>query len=443
MGGFITTRTVPLNSPQPSMIKNLSKRSAFFAVCLIGISAFLLWFFNRQLSNEKSSSDAAFAEVPEKTRSSSRESDGPEQDKRRRESIALAAEKWYQELLEKYPEMKPVYRDVPDEKNGYLQYLVLRDRVKEPQLPEELKSMLEGSATWNPASYKAWLAKNQEYFESILRMAELTDCSTKGIDLNRLRNSGETLLAEFGMILRASARLAMEEGNRDTALRYFKALSGLGDRFIDIEEPSVYSAVLYTMVRSPSLDAFREQIFPALGNDPEVLKAWNDAVFRKATPGEDSARIMKGELNVGMRHALLPLLLGDSSKAEGEKIRIDDAASVIDSYTKVLQKAATAFSSQGVERFVVSEADFEVSKFELSSHDAEFLKSGLGVFSSILESKAVEATTTAMVSAALAIRLGENPKPDPVSGLAFRWDPANRTLSTPEVLVWEDSIKIP
>jgi tetratricopeptide (TPR) repeat protein len=425
------------------MIKNLSKRSTLFAVCLLGISAFLLWLFNRQPSNEKLSGNAAVSEVPEKTRSSDRKSDGPEQEKRNRESIALAAEKWYQELLEKYPEMRPVYRDVADEKNGYLQYLILRDRVKEPQLPEDLKSMLQGGTTWNPASYKAWLAKNQGYFESVLRMAELTDCSTKGIDLNRLRNPGEALLAEFGMILRASARLAMEEGNRDTALRYFKALSGLGDRFIDIEEPSVYSAVLYTMVRSPSLDAFREQIFPALGNDPEVLNAWNDAFFRKATPAQDSARIMKGELNFGMRHALLPLLLGDASMSKGEKIRIDDATSVIDSYIKMLQKAATAFSSQGVERFVVSETDFEVPKSELSSHDAEFIKAGQDALVSILQNKAVEATTTAMLSAALAIRLGEQPKPDPVSGLAFRWDPAKRTLSTPEGMVWEDSMKVP
>lgn len=425
------------------MINNLSKRSALFAICLVGITAFLLWFFNRQQSNEKSSGHSAVSEVPEKTRSSSRESDGPEREKRRRESIALAAEKWYQELLEKYPEMKPVYRDVQDEKNGYLQYLILRDRVKEPQLPEDLKSMLEERSPWNPETYKAWLLKNQEYFESVLRMAELTDCSTKGIDLNRLRNRGEALLAEFGMILRGSARLAMEEGNPDTALRYFKALSGLGDRFIDIEVPSVYSGVLYSMVRSPSLDAFREQIFPALGNDPEVLKAWNDAVFRKATPAEDSARIMKGEWNYGMRTFLLQTFLGETSMSEGGKIRIDDAASVIDSYTKVLQKAATAFSSQGVERFVVSKADFEVPKSELSSRDAEFVKAAQYTIVSVLQSKAVEATNTAMLSAALAIRLGEQPKPDPVSGLAFRWDPSSRTLHFREGTGWEDSIKVP
>lgn len=425
------------------MIKNFSKRSALFVICLLGISAFLLLFFNRHQSNEKSSRGSAVSEVPEKTRSSSRESDGPEREKRNRESISLAAEKWYQELLEKYPEMRPVYRDVQDEKNGYLQYLILRDRVKEPQLPEDLKSMLQEKSPWNPGNYKAWLAKNQEYFESILRMAELTDYSTKGIDLNRLRNRGETMLAEFGMILRASARLAMEEGDRDTALRYFKALSGLGDRFIDIEVPSIYSGVLYSMVRSPSLDAFREQLFPALGNDPEVLKAWNDAVFRKATPAEDAARIMKGDWNIMIRHNLLPALLGDTSMFEGENIPISDAASLIDSYTKVFQKAANTFSSQGVERFVVSEVVFEVPKFELSSHDAEFIKSGLGGLSKVLQSKASEATTTAMLSAALAIRLDEKPKPDPVSGLAFRWDPAKRTLSTPEGLGWEDSIAIP
>jgi hypothetical protein len=36
----------------------------------------------------------------------------------------MAAQQWYEELLVKYPQMQPTYRDVPDGQNGFLQFLL-------------------------------------------------------------------------------------------------------------------------------------------------------------------------------------------------------------------------------------------------------------------------------------------------------------------------------
>ncbi len=44
-------------------------------------------------------------------------------------------------------------------------------------------------------------------------------------------------------VLRSSARLALEQGDHDSALRYFIASAGLGDRLIDVEVPCLLSGV--------------------------------------------------------------------------------------------------------------------------------------------------------------------------------------------------------
>jgi hypothetical protein len=64
------------------------------------------------------------------------------------------------------------------------------------------------------------------------------------------------------------------------------------------------------------------------------------------------------------------------------------------------------------------------------------------LYRGIFNSLGVNITNAAMISAAVAVQLGEEPGIDPVSGKRFEWDPKSRTLSCPEGVDGHDPIKL-
>lgn len=382
------------------------------------------------------------------TRSSDRSTEDLVREGRRKESISLAAQKWYEELLEKYPEMKPVYRDVPDEKNGYLQFILLAESVEKPMVPIDWVNMaFQGDAGWDAAKFKAWLAGNQNYFDEILRIAELPDRSAKGIDLGRFVNGPCRLGGEFSGILLASARVAFESGDQEAALRYMKASGGIGDHLVDIEVPSMLGEIVSTNIREHGFKIFRENFLPALANDPDALGRWNQVMFRDEQPAAGYARAMLGEWHTEIRTFLLPTLLGDQSVEKVLPIR--DVTGIIDSYTQAIRRTAGGVFHSGDGRFDVPQATqafppsagLEGKFFDkpgrTTAEDLLFAKRRMA------EAFGMNATQTAMNSAAISILLGEEPTVDPVSGEAFAWNAETRTLSAPGKEDVVDSIVLP
>ncbi|MES2437500.1 MAG: hypothetical protein V4584_00445 [Verrucomicrobiota bacterium] len=210
-----------------------------FLLAAIGV----IWHFARPSVALKRGSDEPETVASSRTKTADRAASDPTRDRRRQESIALASQKWYEELLEKYPQMKPTFRDVPDEKNGFLQFLLLAESLKAPKLSEELFDILRGRSPWDSGKFRAWLEENKDYRDQILRIAELPDQSIKGLDLGRLFSCSRSC-TEFGIILSGSAHLAFEEGDREAALRYARASISLGGHLTDIEAPSMLGAVI-------------------------------------------------------------------------------------------------------------------------------------------------------------------------------------------------------
>lgn len=418
------------------------KPAGMLAVLLLTAAIVLTMIQGRQDSNSLMHPDEAASTVP--TRSADRAASDPERERRRKESISLAAQKWYEELLEKYPRMKPVYRDVPDENNGYLQLLLLVESVEKPRLPADLQSMLSGDGTvWEGGKFKAWLSENQTYFDQILRVAELPDRSTKGIAFDRVYNGAAQLKSEFSWILQASARLAFESGDQESALRYMKASGCLGDHLADIEVPSMLGEVISTGIRAHARDSFRENFLPTLANDPEALRRWNEVIFRIEKPAREYSRAITGEWNTSIRYLLLPALLGDHSVVD-KVMPIDDVTELIDSYTLSMQKSADGISQMGADRFDVTQA---MLAFPKSANDGDSGKvtAGSMLFSirGLAQGFGRQATDSAMNSAAVSILLGEEPPADPVSGKPFIWDPTTRLLTAPEGEDEPESIKVP
>lgn len=399
---------------------------------------------------QKSGSPVSGAEAVARiiTRSSERAISDPEGERRRRESVSVAAQKWYEELLVKYPGMKPVYRDVPDDGNGYLQVLLLAEKVKTRRLPPDLDMMLSGDGTvWDAGKFKAWLAENQAYADEILRIAELPDRSTKGIAFDRVFNDAGRMTSEFSRILLGSARLAFENGDQESALRHMKAAGSLGDHFADIEVPSMLGKVISAGIRSHASDLLFENFLPALADDPEALRRWKEVVFRNEEPAAEYSRAIIGEWNTYIRGMLLPALLGDHS-VTGGVIPVDDVAGVIDSYTIAMQGMADGVSAMGPDRFDIEKAKSAslpagVIKESPPGDEKFTVESILFPIRGLETAFGANASRSAMRKAALFIMLGEQPPVDPVSGEAFAWNADTRKLSLPGNEDEEDSITLP
>lgn len=356
-----------------------------------------------------------------------------EERKRRSASIAIGAQQWYERLLEKYPEMKPVYRDVPDEQNGYLQFMRFAESADGPRLPDELMEMILGRGPiWDAGKFKAWLAENKEYADEILRIAELPDRSSKGFPMNILGGKSRNLGSEFTSILRASSRLAFESGDPEAALRYMAASLKMGDHLTDIETPTMLGEVIATSVRSHARDLFQEQMLPSLAQNPEALQQWKAVLFREEPPSAEYARVLIGEWNTSVRDHLLPALLGEWAFQSSKPFVLPDPDALIDLYTATIRKGAADVASLGPDRFAVPGPESNSSNSTLDAESAKILKELLFGYRGLVEGIGNQATETAMHSAVISILRGEQPVADPVSGKAFQWDPATRTLSPPE-----------
>jgi hypothetical protein len=94
-----------------------------------------------------------------------------------REAVSLAAQLWYEEILEQYPEFKPEFKDVPDDKNGFLQLSsFLEEFVDRSIIPAELRAMIKGREdVWDAKVFESWKSENQELFAR--RGASCTVCT--------------------------------------------------------------------------------------------------------------------------------------------------------------------------------------------------------------------------------------------------------------------------
>lgn len=404
----------------------------------IGYVVATTWHAERRSEEMEAASAADSTQLRTKERE---EPDSLTKDRMRREAASQAAEKWYQRLLEKYPELRPVYRDVPDDQNGYLQFVLFAESFgPDGMLPKDIKLILEGSDSWDPAKVQAWLAENPSHLERILQIAELPDRSNKGISFSKLHGLATRHASDFTRILQASARLAFDSGDQEKALRHLKASVSLSDHFTDIEVPNMLGEIVAIGARRRAQESFQENFLPHL--DPASLAPWNDALFRKEEPASEYSRIIKGEWNFLMREHALPELLGKQPFGKDE-IRIPDVEGFADAYTRIMLKSAEGISAMGPDRFDVDSAKFEAITSGLDPDSAEALRQALRGMAGIIEGLGRTHTQSTMEQATLAVLSGNEMPLDPVSGKPFHWDPDTRTLTAPEGTEDIDPIKVP
>ncbi|QJE94381.1 hypothetical protein [Luteolibacter luteus] len=223
------------------------------------------------------------------------------------------ADKWYQEIVEKHPELAINFKDVPDDQNGFLQLLNFTDRFGQYgadglPLPENIRAILDGKQPWDPAAMANWLEENRALFDEIVAIGLLPDQSVKGIDMDRLKFFSARLPYDCNRLLLAHARMAMEGGDEAGALQSTRAALGISDHLGEIEMPSLLSETVSLLVGQSTRKTIFDHMAAAEGSD---LAAWQELLTRNQHTPEDLARVFLGEWHHSTRSFLLPALLGD------------------------------------------------------------------------------------------------------------------------------------
>ncbi|HEY1123673.1 MAG TPA: hypothetical protein VGE67_18800, partial [Haloferula sp.] len=373
--------------------------------------------------------------------------------KRSREDIQRLAEKWYQDLLEKHPEMQVTFRDVPDERNGYLQFLNFMDRFGKwgadgLPLPENISAMLNGKEPWDGAAMAKWLEENRPLVDEIKAIGLLEDQSVKGIDMQRTMFLGGRLANECSKVLMADARLAMERGDEAAALQSAQAVFGLADHLDRMEMPSLLSETVAVLLRINARKEIVNEILGAEGGTTADLAAWQALLAGNAETSADLANVFFGEWHHTVRSYLMPGLLGDPEYLpilmDSSKV-LKEVDGVIRDPDAVVEAHLRYFTSM-MEQMKNSDL---AGLAELSSTPPD--KAGLSpAGESILDILAVGAsawskgwtrsqTDKAIYQAALLAAGGEEVPLEPYTGKPFVIDHEAGTVSLPED-PWLDSL---
>lgn len=345
----------------------------------------------------------------------------------------------HKKVLARYPELAPAERKVAPERNGFLRWLEFSERIdadparpgtegaKTLGLPRELSLLLSGDAPWDEAAVRAWLTKERSVIDEVRAIGLLPEQSVAGIDVDRYGFISARLAKEATEALLLEARVAAADGDAAAALESVRAARGLADHLGHVETPTLLAATVQILVNLQTQAYVLSEILPALPAGQRDAAAWESALSPEVSGPAEFARLMHGEWNVTARHYLLPML-SDAADPEYPP----DPEALIDYHAGNFVRVIDANRS-------TSPADWpaagwpnipETGHLSRQSADVmEMLFVGANAWSKGLQRAQSQA---ALTQAVFTLMKGQPLANDPVYGQPYRWDPATRTLSTPD-----------
>ncbi|WP_367871738.1 hypothetical protein [Luteolibacter sp. Populi] len=348
--------------------------------------------------------------------------------------IRRLAERWYQQILEKHPEMAVTYKEVPDNENGFLKLLDFIDRYGKHgsngiPMPEEIDSMIGGKSPWDAAVFANWLEDNRALIDEISAIGLLPAQSVKGIDMERLKFTNARVPYDATKLLLARARLAMEQGDEATALQSVQAARGLADHMDRIELPHILSEAVAILLRNSATKYVLDHLLPQAS--PAGLAAWHDLMGNEAETPADLAHIFRGEWHNMTRNFLLPALLGDPAGLPDGWTGPADPDAVVEAYLAYFSNLTTRMKSSALNELVDLSA-IPPETGGLSPDGASMLDT-LSIGSSAWSKSWTRAQTdSAIARAAFLAAVGGELPLEPYTGKPFIIDEASGTIRVPE-----------
>lgn len=350
---------------------------------------------------------------------------------------------WFAEVLARNPGLEPEWRPVPDQENGFLQWLTFSELhqvdgklgSEDLGIPEDIDAMLNGRAEWNADRVERYLASQHEVLETATRIGLLTGQSTAGIDPSRWHFVGARFTKQCADLLLADARLAAEAGDADHALLRTRAAMGLATHYGQVETPSLLMATVGTLVRLQAINHAMDHLLPALQPGPADLAVWRETLRPPFTHGSETfATLLRGEAWVALRGLAIPLLNG-SNDSLGERPELPDPDAFLDSFAQAYLAAAGKAGTATLADFsgsAVKSGWFPPPPAHLSAESRAIygsLSIGPGAWARGWTRAGV---ISARTDAALALLQGAEIPVEPFTGQPFVHDPVARTLQAPD-----------
>ncbi len=358
----------------------------------------------------------------------------------REEAVQLASRQWYEELLESHPGLQIEWRDVPDERNGLLQLAelvnksALDSRGGMAAISEEIIEMIEGRVAWDPVAFRKWSNQNQELMDTVLAISEMPDRSARDITYHDPLAAPPQFVSDMGFLLRATGRLAFDDGDEDLAFRYHAAAMNLAAHLDQVEKTPLLSVIVAHQIRQSVRTEVADNLLPAMSGSHDTVQAWRQMLSPSSNPSPLPANTYISEWHIITREIMLPSLLsGDFSRfhfaspTPDFKPSIPDPALFLDSHAAyVLENAGRL--EQG--ETLISPEQSAAIPDNLSAGGKALLDT-LWFGATVYDAFNIDRTRAAMSDAVWAAHLGEPMPEDPVSGLPFVWDPEEKLLSPP------------
>ena len=220
--------------------------------------------------------------------------------------------KVFTSVLDRHPELKPAWKNVKPEDNGFLHLLQFYEYISGAngqeedyniKLSDELRENLCNESI--NADGLTDVTLYDEVITELGRIAALPASSCAGIDARRI-TFWNISIRNFNSILTAAAINAAQAGDEAQAYSYMKMAVGVSDHFSNAETVSMMGMTYSIVNRSTIYESVMTDIFPHLDLTKEEYSQWYTmlTVNRKQFTLADMAI---GEFNIGMPVSVVPV----------------------------------------------------------------------------------------------------------------------------------------
>ena len=351
-----------------------------------------------------------------------------------------------QKMLAEFPDLAITEQPVPHDENGFLLFYELTQesgRAPGERMPvtPELRNFLKPDAPWDPVAIRAALEANGDLIAKIEHIAALPKRSSADMPEDYTGFISARDMKACSDILLIKARLAAEAKDETEALRLITANFHLASHCDQAEAVSLLGVTCGILIDLQVEDAILTKILPALGRDAD-LPRWRAALSSRPPYTVDRfSNVLRGDWHTTGVHLLFPTLLVMKDRPDDYEELIRAYTAQFDSFSKMIlgQKHAilldlpampspkvrlSAKSGEILELFNVGNTAWGKGYARASSVRAR----NLAALDLLILEKSGTALTAESVSSVT---------PEPLSGQAFVYDPATRTISAPPAIAEE------
>lgn len=341
-------------------------------------------------------------------------------------------------LLARFPELEPEWKNVPDERNGFLRLYGFLDSLEMGSGGESSKPLFHSALTetgyygddWDSEKASELCSQYAELIDELTLIGLLEQQSSAGVPISKLANFENAINIRYcNDLLLASARYTATQGDVEVAMERLNASFGIADHLLDIETPSLLHNTVGIVMQLKASSAMVEKVLPYLSLNQEDIVTLRKN-FNTSELNRDAVKLWRGEFMVAGRALLIPELY----KGNRKMVRIESTADV---YAQIFSNALGEIEGlSDQELFALNDSEiniFNISNIEIGPHvDVEILPNIADSFKPYHNGFLRSYVVTQQHDALLAILAGEKIPIEPFTGQPYIYDEETQTLSLPD-----------